>query len=235
MSRAGANGTTGPSQPDLSGTIGMVLVDRQALVREGMRLLVEREPDMAVVGEAGSVGEALALGVDPDVVVTELDLPDAQGSQVPVALRPLGAAVFIVVVTYLDHPAIVQEVVAAGAHGYLLKSAAVAELLLAIRTVAHGEPYLQPSLGFELARAHDPAMEAHTGNGNGNGQLSPKEAEVLRLVALGHTNAEAAGLLAVSLRTIESHRSRIVQKLGRVSRAELVRYAYEVGLVDPRI
>lgn len=205
----------------------IVLVEPHALVREGFRLLLDREPGFEVVAEAGSVKETTALDVELDIVVTELELPDGRGRDVITAFLTLDLAVAVVVVTFVDHPSRVQEALAAGANGYLLKTAGPEELLLGVRTVAQGERYLQPSLGAELA-----CLNGATANGDRPGGLSDREAQVLRLVALGHTNAEIGRRLAISLRTVETHRGHIAQKLGRRTRAELVRYAYEAGLVE---
>lgn len=213
--------------PSRERRIRIVLVEPHSLVREGLRLLLEREPGFSVVAEAGSVKEATELHVELDIVVTELELPDGRGRDVVTSFLALDPAVAIVVVTFVDHPARVQEALAAGANGYLLKTAGPEELLLGIRTVAEGERYLQPSLGAELVCDRRAA-----GDGARPGALSDREAEVVRLVALGHTNAEIARRLAISLRTVETHRGHIARKLGRRTRAELVRFAYEAGLVD---
>jgi two-component system response regulator NreC len=209
---------------------GVVLLDRYTLVRGCVRHVLEQQADIEVRAEAGSVGEAEALDVEADVVVADLDLPDVSGAAVPAVLRKIGLASRILVVSAVDHPGTVQEAVAAGADGYLLKSASMAELLLAVRTVARGEAYLQPSLGVALAQGH----EGTNGNGTLSGArpLTPKEEDVLRLVALGHTNVEVGRLLAISVRTVETHRASILRKIGRQTRAELVRYAFDCGLLS---
>lgn len=234
MSRTGASGR----QPFNGGSTPtrVVLLDAQALVREGLRLLLDREPDIDVVGEASSVEEARELDADVDVVVSELELADGRGPELFGALRALWPAASIVALTLADHPTQVVEAVAAGADGYLRKTATVPELLDGVRTVARGERYLQPALGVELARWHGVAARGLGPGGPVEAAgdalpLSARERDVLRLVAMGHTNAEIGGLLAMSLRTVEAHRGRILHKLGRRTRAELVRYAHEVGLV----
>jgi two-component system response regulator NreC len=202
----------------------VVLVDNRTVIREGLCALIEQQPDLAVVAQAASVREAGGLDVAADVVVTDVDLPDARYGDVISGLRVFFAATPILVLTRVEHPAKVQAALAAGANGYLLKTAAAADLFGGIRRVAAGEAYLQPSLGVELARWHRPR--------NTTLELSPKEEQTLRLIALGHTNAEVAQLCGVGLRTVEAHRARIHQKLGRRTRAELVQYAREVGVVE---
>jgi two-component system response regulator NreC len=199
-----------------------MLVDNRTVVREGLCALIGREPDLVVVAQAGSVGEALTMDFTPDVIVADIELPDAQPGEVIDRLRGYFSQSSILVLTLVGHPAKVQAILAAGAAGYVLKTAEITELITGIRAVANGQMYLQPSLGVELARWHRP-RDTTLG-------LSPKEEQVLRLLALGHTNVEIAQLCAMSRRTVEAHRARIHQKLGRRTRAELVQYAREVGL-----
>jgi two-component system response regulator NreC len=205
--------------------VEVMLVDHRNVVREGLCALIDQQPDLVVVAQAASVDDAGRLDVRPDVIVADIDLPDARPDDVISGLRALFPRSPILVLTLVSQPATVQSVLAAGADGYLLqKTAATTELLTGIRALAGGESFLQPSLGVELAhwyRTRDSALG-----------LSTKEQEVLRLVALGHTHREVARHCGVSLRTVETHRARIHQKLGRRTRAELVRYAREVGLID---
>lgn len=238
MSRTGASGRT-PSTSGGDGSIRVLLLDAQLLVREGLRALLSREPGVEIVGDAVSIDEARRVAGDIDVAITELELRDARGVDVVARLRALDPSVAVLVVTAVDHPSKVEEAIAAGAKGYLRKSATAEELVGAVHALADGGSYLQPSLGMELALWHGNPGAVRTGNGNGNGngsappvvRLSEREQAVLRLVALGHTNAEIGTLLAMSLRTVEAHRGRILHKLGRRTRAELVRYAHEAGLV----
>jgi DNA-binding NarL/FixJ family response regulator len=207
--------------------VDVLLVDNHVLVREGLCALIDQQPDLAVVAQAASVNGSGSLALTPDVIVTDIDLPDAKHGDVISALRGDFPQSRILVLTLISDPAKVQSVLATGADGYLLKTATATDLLTGIRAVAAGEKYLQPSLGVEVARWRR-TRDTTLG-------LSPKEQEVLRLLALGHTNAEVAGLCSVSVRTVETHRSRIVQKLGRRTRAELVQYARDLGLLglDP--
>ncbi|HZQ26148.1 MAG TPA: response regulator transcription factor [Acidimicrobiales bacterium] len=211
--------------------VRLLLVDHRAIMREGLRLLIEQQPDFEVVAQAATLCEAKKVRVETGVhvIVTELELPDARGADVVKALREHHPDTAVLALTLVAHPVKVQQVIGAGAHGYLLKSAAPDDLILGIRSVARGQTYLQPSLGVALARWNGPS---ETSRGLPHTRLSAKEEEVLRLVALGHTNNEVADLLGLSLRTVETHRARILQKLGRRTRAELVRYAHDAGIVD---
>jgi DNA-binding NarL/FixJ family response regulator len=209
--------------------VEVLLVDDGIVVREALRVFLELQDDIQVVGEANLVAEAVALDIQPDVVITEFKLPDARGRDAVTALRERFPDGSILVLTHVRHPARLGEAVTAGAHGYLLKSATPEELFDGIRAVANGESYLQPSLGVAFAR-----WDARTGldEGGPSGRLSPQEEEVLRLVALGFTNAEIAARVGVSLRTVEGQRARVLQKLGHPTRAELVRYALDSGLFE---
>jgi two-component system response regulator NreC len=211
-------------QPEL--VIRLALLDPQTIFREGLRALVERETDLEVVAEGPSF-EALADDtVEPHVVITDLVLPDTPREQIIELLQRRFPDASIMALTGLGDLATVQQVLAAGADGYVLKSAATADLFAGIRTVARGGLYLQPSIG--IAFASRPAEDiAHPSVGG----LTPKETDVLKLLALGHTNAEIAQVLGASLRTIETHRAHIHQKLDLHSRAHLVRFALDVGLL----
>jgi two-component system response regulator NreC len=219
----------GGENVDPRSTVRVLLLDHRAIVREGLRLLIEQQPDLQVVAQLGTLSEATAAEIGADVIVTELELPDGRGADVVKVLREHQPTAAILALTLIAHPVKVQQVVAAGAHGYLLKSAAPDDLVVGIRSVARGETYLQPSLGVALARWNGPADGSR---GLPHSRLSAKEEEVLRRVALGHTNNEIAEMLGLSLRTVETHRARILQKLGRRTRAELVRYAQDAGIVD---
>jgi two-component system response regulator NreC len=209
-------------------TISLFFVDSRVLVREGLRALAEQQPDLVVVGGSSSAIIGTAYANSPDVVVVDVDLPDAQGADAIALLRKEFPEAALLVLTLVDHPLKVQQVLEAGADGYMLKTAPTSEFFFGIRAVAHGETYLQPSLGVELARWHGAPSETTVYVD----QLTPKELEVLRLLALGHTNSEIAEMRGVSLRTVEAQRARILQKLGRRTRAELVQYAHDLGIVD---
>jgi len=210
------------------GKIQVLLMDDHVVVREGLRALLERQDDIGVMAEASSVAEAVALDVDPDVVVADLMLPDERGVEVVRRLKERYQKAAILVLTMVDNPTDVQQCLAAGARGYLLKETAGSELVDAVRKVAGGEDYLQPSLGAALAKWKESPGRVRA---RAVDDLTPREREVLRLIALGHTNTEIATMLYVSVRTVENHRAGVMRKLGLRSRAELVRHAAEAGLI----
>ena len=206
--------------------ITVVLADDHAVVRKGLRLLVEAEPGLRVVAEAGTVPDSLrmARAHRPDVLVLDLNMPGGSSlAAIPTLLEQTTTA--IVVLTMQNDPSFARQALQAGALGFVLKEAADDELLGAIRLAADGETYLTPRLGARLAaQPTEPSGPPD--------DLSERELEVLKLIALGHTNTEVAGQLFLSVRTVESHRAHIQQKTRRTSRAELVRYALEHGLVE---
>lgn len=206
----------------------ILLIDDHPIVREGIRRLVERHPELEVVGEASSLGEALEFSTDHDVIVADLMLGDARGAEVVSALKERFPSSEILVLTMLDNSSDVQMCLIAGARGYLLKESAADDLVEAIRRVARSEDYLHPALGAAIARLVSVPINWNTGRG----ELSLREIEILKLLGLGHTNAEVAKMLGVSPRTIEAHRSHIMGKLGVDSRAGLVKAAVERGLLD---
>lgn len=205
----------------------VVLVDGEAVVREGLRLLIEQSEHLTVVADVASMAEAMTLELQPSVVVTHVDLPDGAGRQVVTTFRRCFSGASILVLSPMRHPARIHSVITAGADGYLLRSAEPEDLAQAITAVARGDTYLQPSLGVALAQwSSEGSSDAVAGF-----RLSVKEEEVLRLIALGYKNSEIAQQLSVSLRTVETHRGRLTQKLGRRTRAELVRYAMDAGIL----
>ena len=207
--------------------ITVVIADDHAVVRKGLRLLLEAEPGLRVQAEAGTVPDALrmARAHRPRVLVLDLNMPGGSGLELIPELREQAPDTAIVVLTMQDNPAYAREALQKGAMGFVLKEAADDELLEAIRLAADGATYLNPRLGARLAaQPPEPAGPPD--------DLSEREVEVLRLIALGHTNAEIAGQMYLSVRTVESHRAHIQQKTNRSSRAELVRYALEHKLVD---
>jgi two-component system response regulator NreC len=207
--------------------ITVVLADDHAVVRKGLRLLIEAEPGLRVLAEAGTVPDALRMAKAhrPSVLVLDLNMPGGSSLEtIPVILEQPEAPA-IVVLTMQNDPSFARQALQAGALGFVLKEAADDELLGAIRLAAEGETYLNPRLGARLAA--QPAEPAGPPD-----DLSEREVEVLKLIALGHTNSEIAGRLYLSVRTVESHRAHIRQKTRRSSRAELVRYALEHGLVE---
>jgi two-component system response regulator NreC len=204
----------------------IVLADDHAVVRTGLRMILESQPGWQVVAEAGDADAALdaVRDLDPAVLVLDLNMPGRSSLDALAELRERCPRTRTVMLTMEADPAIAQQALAAGAAAYALKEAADSELVQAVRTVAGGGSYLDPSLGAALAAPGSGARSiAH---------LSPRELDVLRLIALGHTNAEVAELLGLSLRTVESHRAHIQRKTQRTTRAELVDLALRAGLLD---
>ena len=208
--------------------IRIVLADDHRVVRTGLGLLLDAEEAIDVVAEAGDVDSALraVLGHKPDVLVLDLNMPGTQTSLEALPLiRERSAQTATVVLTMQEDPEYARSALRAGALGYVLKEAADTELVEAVRRAADGRTYLNPSLGARLAAM--PEQPAGPPD-----DLSGRELEVLRLIALGHTNAEIGEQLFLSVRTVETHRAHVQQKLGRTTRAELVRYALDHGLLN---
>jgi two-component system, NarL family, response regulator NreC len=210
-------------------TIRVLVCDDHALVRSGLRRLLESERDFEVVGEAADAEQAVAqtAALLPDVLLLDIVMPGRSGIEALGDLHAASPETRVLVLSMQDDPSYVRQAFAAGAHGYLVKEAADADLVQAIHDVARGHRYVHPSLGARLA-----ALEADAHARAETDPLSGREHEVLRLLALGHTNQEIAKLLFISVRTAESHRARIMQKLRLSSRAELVRYALATGALE---
>jgi two-component system response regulator NreC len=209
--------------------ITIVLADDHVGVRSGLRMVLERAGGFEVVSEAGDAESALrtVLGHKPTVLVLDLNMPGTLTSLDAIPrVKEVSPHTRTVVLTMQEDPEFARRALRAGAAGYVLKESADEELVEAIRRVAAGATYLNPSLGAALAAA--PPEPAGPPDG-----LTDREVEVLRLIALGHTNAEISKQLYLSVRTVESHRAHIQQKLGRSTRAELVRYALDHGLIAP--
>lgn len=210
--------------------LDLLLIDDHAVVRAGLRLLIEQQPDMRVCGEAAGVAEALALDCRPDVIV--LDLVLGHGTRAPDIVTAVTAGfpgVPALALSMIDSLPVVDSVIAAGARGYVLKDSAATEVVDAIRAVSAGQDYLQPALGAALVRWKNRLVASASPQA---ATLTHREQEILRLVALGHTNAEIAEMLALAVRTVETHRSHIVHKTGAQSRAQLVRLAQEAQLIE---
>jgi two-component system response regulator NreC len=204
-----------------SSPLTIVIADDHAVVRQGLRLLLETEEDLAVVGEASDLEETLAALREqrPAVLLLDLHMGRELSLTTLSELRSASRSTAVVILTMDDDPAFVQPAWSAGAAGYVLKEASRTELVRAIRTVGRGGRYLDPAIGgWALTSA-------------GDGVLSERELEVLRLLALGHTNSEIAKQLYISPRTVETHRANLQSKLGLSGRPELVRYALEHGVI----
>jgi two-component system response regulator NreC len=205
--------------------IRLVLADDHAVVRSGLRMLLDSEPGFEVVAEASDVDGAkrYVRGHHPQVLVLDLNMPGGSSLEAIPVIRKESPETQIVVLTMQQEPAFARQALGAGALGYVLKEAADDELVQAVRNAAVGESYLNPRLGARMASEPPPGPPD---------DLSDREVDVLRLIALGHTNAEIGGQLYLSVRTVETHRSHIQQKLRLSTRAELVGYALKRRLIS---
>jgi two-component system response regulator NreC len=210
-------------------TIRVLVVDDHAVVRAGIRRVLDAEEDIETVGEAATAERAVfeALETKPDVVLMDVVMPGKTGIEGLPALLQAMPDVRVLMLSMQDDPRYVREAFEAGASGYVLKEAADTDVVDAVRVVASGEQYVHPALGARLV-----AAESEERKRAASDPLSDREREVLRLLALGHTNQEIAAQLFISVRTAETHRAHIMQKLSLSSRAELVRYALDHDLVD---
>jgi DNA-binding NarL/FixJ family response regulator len=214
--------------------IRVVLVDDQALVRAGFTMLVDSQPDMAVVGEAGDGGEAVALleATDADVVLMDVRMPRVDGVQATRSITQRGETPRVIVLTTFDLDEYAFAAIKAGASAFLLKDAPPADLLSAIRSVHSGDAVVAPSTTRRLLEhfaAAQPSAPPPALDG-----LTDRETEVLRLVARGRSNTEIASDLVVAEATVKTHVGRILAKTGTRDRVQLVVLAYESGLVSPR-
>jgi two-component system response regulator NreC len=203
----------------------VVLVDHRDVVSEGVRAVFERQSSITVIGGPAEPANAADLDGDPDVVVADIGR-EADASEAVTRLRAAFPEASVLVLTLVDDPDAVRAALAAGAAGYVLKSAQPAELFEAVQTVASGGQYLQAALGISVARRQ--VVEPDSANA----LLKPAEREVLRMLVRGFTNAEIAAQRGVSLRTVETQRANVLRQLGLRTRAELVQYAQEHGLLE---
>jgi two-component system, NarL family, response regulator NreC len=204
--------------------IRVVLADDHAVVRAGLRLLLDAEEALEVIAEAGDIDNAkrMVRAHRPHVLVLDLNMPGADSLP---AIPELAEQTAVVVLTMQNDPGFARQAMQSGAKGYVLKEAADAELVQAVHAAAQGRTYLNPQLGARMAAAPPEPVGPPD-------DLTEREVEILRLIALGHTNAEIAKQLYLSVRTIESHRAHIQQKTGRSVRSELVRYAIDHSMID---
>jgi two-component system response regulator NreC len=204
--------------------IRIVLAEDHAVVRSALRMLLDAEPDLEVVAEAGDVDSTVRFvrGHSPDVLILDLNMPGGPSLNAVPEILDASDDTKIVVLTMQSDPVFAREAMQSGVLGYILKDAADSELVKAVRLASEGKVYLQPELGARLAAEPSGPPD----------DLSEREVEILRLIALGHTNGEIADELYLSVRTVESHRAHIQQKLRMSKRSELVRYALERNLLD---
>ncbi len=210
-------------------SLRIFLADDHAVVREGLKSLIDAQPDLEVIGEAGDgvVACELVPGLRPDVVVMDVSMPGMSGARATEHLRQACPGVKVLALTVHEDKGYLRQLLEAGAAGYVLKRAAAEELIRAIRTVAAGGVYLDPALAGTVVGGF---VRKPAGKGVSAGaDLSDREAEVVRLVAAGHSNKEIAGRLGLSVKTVETYKSRSLEKLGLHSRADLVRYALGRG------
>jgi DNA-binding NarL/FixJ family response regulator len=214
--------------------IRILLADDQDLVREGLRMLLDAEPDLEVVGEAANGKEALAEArrLDPDVLVMDVRMPELDGIEATRRLVEAGGRARVLVLTTFDLDEYVYRALRAGASGFLLKDASREQLTGAVRTVADGQALLAPSITRRLIEDFCRRPQPGTLPSEAAG-LSERELDVLRLLARGLSNGEIASQLYLSEATIKSHVARILQKLDLRDRAQVIVYAYESGLIQP--
>jgi two-component system response regulator NreC len=214
-------------------SIRILIVDDHAVLRTGLRMLLDAEPDMNVVGEAADGLEALeqVLECAPDVVLLDVTMPNMDGLEVLRRIRDRAPRTRALILTMHDDEGYLREALASGSSGYVLKRAADIELLSAIRAVHQDGTYLHAA-HTKVLFEDGPDWQRTPASDEPEPLLSPREQEVLRLVALGYTNQQAADMLYLSVKTVETYRGRLMAKLGLRNRAELVRYALQRGMLE---
>jgi DNA-binding NarL/FixJ family response regulator len=206
--------------------IRVLIVDDHPLLRQGLRSRLEREPGIVVVGEAGTAESAIVMArqLQPDLILLDLLLPRKSGYEAIPELARVAPEAKILVVSSQAAPSSVRRALGAGAAGYIPKRASHHELLAAIRLIAGGGGYVDPELGARLVTDHrSPALEP----------LSERERDIVHLLALGYTNREIGRKLVISVRTVDTHRAHVMQKLDLDTRAELVMFALAHGVIGP--
>lgn len=220
---------TGPLDEQAEDVVRVLLADDHPIVREGLRLLVNAQPDMRVVGEAAD-GESAwrsAIALLPDVLVMDLTMPKLGGAEATALVRRDCPTVKVLALTVHEERAYLTQLLRAGASGYVLKRAAPEELVRAVRTVAAGGTYIDPSLAASLVEGYLDAQTTAVHSGEDN--LSEREREVLVRIARGFSNKEIAAELGVSVKTVETYKARVAEKLGLRTRVDIVRYAARQG------
>ncbi len=206
-------------------SIGVILADDHAIVRQGLAALLQAEPDIVLLGLAadGAAAWSMIATHQPDIAILDLSMPQATGIEITRRVEAAALDTRCLLLTMHDDPAAALEAQAAGAAGYILKDNSFEDLVLAVRSIAAGGTFVTPSIRAKL--------RALQRNGQGSIALSSREREVIRLVALGHSSKEIARLLAISPRTVDTYRSRLMHKLGLHSVADVVRYAVQGGML----
>ncbi|MEU1003051.1 MULTISPECIES: response regulator [Streptomyces] len=221
--------TPAPTEP---GAIRILLADDHALVRRGVRLILDQQPDLKVVAEAGDGAEAIELARthDVDLAVLDIAMPRLTGLQAARELAALEPGPRILMLTMHDNEQYFFQALKAGASGYVLKSVADRDLVAACRAAMRDEPFLYPGAVTALIRNY--LDRARHGQETPDQILTPREEEVLKLVAEGHSSKEIADLLFISIKTVQRHRANLLQKLGLRDRLDLTRYAIRAGLIE---
>ncbi|MCL7377964.1 response regulator [Streptomyces sp. NPDC057539] len=211
----------------------ILLADDHALVRRGVRLILDNEPDLTVVAEAGDGAEAIEMARthQPDLAILDIAMPRLTGLQAARELARLQPEIRILMLTMYDNEQYFFEALKSGASGYVLKSVADRDLVEACRAAMRDEPFLYPGAVTALIRNY--LDRVRQGDSIPDSALTPREEEILKLVAEGHTSKEIAGILVISAKTVERHRANLLQKLGLRDRLELTRYAIRAGLIEP--
>ncbi|MEW5828216.1 MAG: response regulator transcription factor [Chloroflexota bacterium] len=212
--------------------IRILLADDHTILRNGIRSLLEDEHDMEVVGEAedGRAAVSLACQLQPDVVIMDIAMPLLNGLEATRQIKREAPQVKVLILTMHDNEEYIRQVLGAGAMGYILKDAAARELISAIRSVQRGEAILSPAVTRlvieDYLRWGGPRPQED------NDSLSPREREVLQLIAEGYTNKQMAGILSLSIKTVQAHRTNLMQKLGLHDRGELIKYAIQKKIIE---
>jgi DNA-binding NarL/FixJ family response regulator len=215
-------------------TIRVLICDDHMMVRQGVRMVLQSEPDIELVGEAGRGEEAVALAEQtrPDVVIMDLSLPDLSGIEATQRIKTANPATHVIALTMHEEEPYVLEVLKAGADGYIVKRSAAADLVNAVRAVTQGQAVLDPVVTRAVVTGYVTRPTPQPEVGEVDLPLTPREREILILVAEGHTNAEIAKKLYISEKTVQTHRSNILDKLNIHDRTELVRYAIRHRLIE---
>ena len=211
----------------------IMLADDHAVVRRGLRLVLEGEPDLRVVAEVGDGAEAVERGLhdDVDLAVLDISMPRMTGLQAARELTSRRGDLRVLILSMHDNEQYLFEALRAGASGYVLKSVADRDLVEACRATMRGEPFLYP--GAVRALVHDYLARVRRGEAPPEDPLSSRESEIVKLIAEGYTGREIAEQLVLSEKTVERHRSNVLEKLGLRDRVELTRYAIRRGLIEP--
>jgi DNA-binding NarL/FixJ family response regulator len=217
----------------VTGPIRVLLADDHAVVRRGLRLVLESEPDLRVVAEAGDGADAVRLGLQPDVDLAVLDvsMPRMTGLQAAAELSRRRPELRVLMLSMHDSEQYLFQALRAGASGYVLKTVADRDLVEACRAAMRGEPFLYA--GAERALVRDYVQRAQAGETLPEDPLTPREQQIVKLIAESHTNRQIAEVLTISEKTVETHRANILEKLGMRDRVELTRYAIRRGFVEP--